>query len=266
MKQILVRARRDSMPTVEEMLGANLLTTRFPSQRIDFRITTSVLAKPGQVFARAVNRVLSRLDTKLDGRVRYDVMARVLEGQPLNARFLIEQRIGGSPWPMTWIRDPSSGRSRMYSFQPWQPLVLTALRWMDQILPPAGTYTATENTTNPAPSDPLWKLPEPCWVVDMTLDPGFWNPEPRSARVWLAQDLGRCLDHRIEQRLSDGSVRVLGTSDWRQPQAGGPWIAGTRSVQDPALGLSSSMVVEHLDFAPLPDSQFVAEVMADQSW
>jgi hypothetical protein len=245
------------MPTAEEILLKNLLATRLPSQSADVTVTTWCTGNPAAVVRRTGQRVVSRLDRKADGRITYAVMSRVTSGQPVNGRLLIEQRLWGSPWPLTFVRDPVSPRPRQYPFQPWQPFDPTASRWMDYIIPPPCTFTADVPAAPPAASDPTWNPPVPCWVVNLTLAGPFWSPEPRSMRLWIAEDPQPNLDHRVEQHLSNGTVRVILRT--------GPSLT-TRITIDPTLGVTTEVTVDRFDPTPLPEGIFIPEIMAEHDW
>ncbi|HUI28284.1 MAG TPA: hypothetical protein VL403_19545 [Candidatus Kryptonia bacterium] len=249
-------------PTADEILLANLAATRFPSLSVDVALTHTFHGGPS---VSAKSRTLSRFEATPDGRWKFDIMSRVTEGQPFNGRFLIEQRSGGSASPLTWVLDPTRGAARQYAYQPWQPFAGSALRWMDYIIPPPGTFTAALNP-GATPSDPTWVLPAPCWVVDLTLDRSFWKPEPRLERLWIEQTPGRALDHRVEQHLSDGSVRVIGAANWAQFKPGGPWGPTLRTVDDPVVDTRTMIAVVSAYANPLDPRLFDPITMAEQDW
>ncbi len=242
-----------------QVLSANLASTRFASLRVEVTLTSRL---PGGAQVTAKSRTLSRFETTPDGW-ECDVMSRVIEGQPLDGRFLIEQSSGAPQQPRTWIRD--GGRARRSAFVPWQPFPASALRWMDHIVPPPGTFTASFNAAA-SPSDPGWAPPASCWVVDLALAPTFWNPEPRLMRLWIEQTAGRAVDHRVEQHLSDGSVRVIVSTNWAQLAPGSPWGPGSRLIDDPQLGIRTAIQVTGADPNPLDPNVFDPIVMADQDW
>jgi hypothetical protein len=242
------------MPTANDILWKNLLATRLPSQSVDTTSTTWRTGTPGSIVRRSSQRTLSRLERSPDGRVTYEVMSRVTDGLPVNGRLLIEQRLWGSPWPLTFVRDPTSARPRQYPFQAWQPFAGTALRWMDYIIPPPGTFTAHLHDTPPPPSDASWAPTQPCWVVDLELAAPFWSPDPRLIRLWIAEDPAPNLDLRAEQHLGDGRVRVITRE------------GASLTTVDPVFEVTTVVTVDRFDPTPLPEWLFSPIVMAEQNW
>ena len=104
-----------------------------------------------QPAVRCESCTLSRFEATADGRWKFDIMSRVTEGQPTDGRFLIEQRSGGSPWPLTWLGTSDARKSPPVCLQPWQPFPGSALRWMDYIIPPAGDVHCLIERRRPLP-------------------------------------------------------------------------------------------------------------------
>src|SRR5262249_21380244 len=147
---------------------------------------------------------------------------------------------------------------RRAGFPPWDPFPFSALRWMDYILPPPGTYTASLNAAA-APSDPAWVPPAPCWVVDLALATHFWSPEPQLMRLWVEQN--RAVDHRVEQHLSNGRVRVILSTNWVQFPGRQPWGPAVRIVDDPELGMRTVITVVAADPRDLRPTEFSPDNM-----
>ena len=241
-----------------EVLGHNRKCTRFPALTAEAQLSSTLAS--GQHFS-AKSRTLSRFEELPGNQWKSHVMSRVTDGQPSNARFLIEQR-SDQTRPPTWVRSPG-GHALPLTLQPWDPIPLSALRWMDYILPPPGTFTATLNPTA-SPSDPGWAPPAACLVVDLALASSFWTPEPKVTRLWIDQRDTFAVDYRIEHHLSDGTVRVIVSTQWTPLVPGGPAGPAQRVVDDPVSGRT---IINVTKAAPTADPHLFNQTeMANGNW
>jgi hypothetical protein len=250
------------MPQVDPtpLLIGNAVATRFPSLALEVVLRSTL---PGGDPSEARIRALSRFEVSQTGWT-LDVMFRVTDGQWADTRFLIRQRSDVHGGPQTWTRLPHKGNPQALPFTPWQFFPLCALRWMDYILPPTGSYAASFNP-GAAPSDPAWAVPAPCSIVDLALAPGFWHPEPRLTRLWI-ENSNRPVEHRIEQHMWDGRVRVGLAEQWRQVAQDSPWVADRRVVVDPDLGMQTTVTVERADVTAIDPALFTSVHMAQGQW
>jgi hypothetical protein len=94
----------------------------------------------------------------------------------------------------------------------------------------------------------------------------FWREGPSLARLWIEKTAERAVDHRVEQHLPNGDVRVIESAGWAPLIQGGPWGPLSRTVNDPVLGMRTAIQVNTAYNNSLDPNLFTSVTMAEGSW
>jgi hypothetical protein len=230
------------MPTPEEVLFANLASTRFSDLSMDAVFTTSA-PNPD----RKVVHIVSKWQPEIRGGT-LDVMGRITQGNPNDLRFLIQQSLDQPPnaieaWRMMF------GQVHRTAFVPWDGLPGTEVKNADLVIPNPQAFTAAFSPAGTATQGPGPAPGVACWLVDLRFVPPP-DPGPDLARLWIDQSPSKAVDHRIEQYRGGTLLRVIVSEGWSQLGPRTPWGAAQRTFIDVPSGRFTTLTVQ----AP-PDPQ-----------
>jgi hypothetical protein len=247
-----------------ELLAQNLDQTHFPSLTLDVTLRTS---DPGAHVQRV--RILQswRKDS-----AEFDLMGCIVEGNPLDLRFLIQERLEAARFNegfTGWVAPSRMEHVRRLVPSPWDPFAGTEIRSMD-LAPAIKAMLAVAPAVPipvPTPANLGTEPPPGCTVVEIGLvqPPTIFMPD--RLLVWIDQAPTRRVEYRTESFRQGQLLRVATAAGWQQPGgAGSPWLAMQRAFIDAQGGGETTLAVDSFHTRTIPPEEFTVANLLATSW
>ena len=249
-----------------DLLAQNLDQTHFPSLTADLTLRTS---DPGAHQER-----LRLLHTWRKDRAAIDLMGCIVEGNPLDFRFLIQERLQEDALNdafIGWFALNRDDHTRRLPGSPWDPFEGTEIRSMD-LAPLIKAMLDKDKPPflpNPAPtpSNLGTEPPAGCVVVAISLVQPPITFMPDRLLVWIDPTPTRCVEYRTEAFRQGHLLRVATAAGWQQPGgAGSPWLAMERTFIDAQGGGETTLAVDSFHTRDIPAGQLTQAKLLDTNW